>query len=1058
MTEQVVDEKSDDLDIVSIGKLYQGPWEKKYWSSSRGKDRHPYPVGYVAHRTCNGNTYKMAILEGLKGPEFAVTLQISSTDGESCSGQTPDIAWEGFQKKSCVRIKFWRGKRFSCKIDGAELFGFKNPLVARLLRGLKANASPIVEKSLPSSCFGNEQPEGTNEHHTQGTVHYAETCKDPDLQMNLVKTEGKEKRSKKRKEVHVKSVIGTQHKRERPQDLTQTGHENHNNRIPLHLSNSNENKPGLEKMDCNGDNKSHLLSTQDGLQLDSSISSENLEKEKCPAVLEAGNSIGSKDVISNKEGINLFKKQENLDVLISTCKWEPTSSKTTDEKGDPPVQKGSQMMDNVDLYAPDTLDPALDEKGDPPAKKDSQMLDDLDLHAPDTLDSALEVIPEETNCSINEKLNGGQILVSEKCVTESEAKDEMVIGTGIGSDNSYKSDSDSVGHEITNSMMTLLLPRALPLLKTYSRKKKKNLYKMSQEERKGTNQCPKDEPPAKSFEELQLENHQGVEDSTAIAPDSFENHQCEPMESSQARQFQDADRADESTSGVDLPCTHEGHHVCSNSEDTCHVEKTTRKTKSDEDVELVLEKSPQRGGRIMDTYDLGNISPSRKDPKLTDIKISPCHIEVSGTTTAVDAKSASQLSLISTQCEMTKVVDNEVEVKDESCLNKSHYDELQNVFEVVGCYMHPTPISMVMLRRKGNEVLICVLCGYLMEKERTLFVYTASIKGEKKGHPSFIGHTRIISPVSRNASGDQVMQFTPDGKCLVLLNNITSPYCREGGVKCQFSACTPDSFEKNAVKIVQVKLGYVHVVCKLKTSSSVCCILVCEPNYLLVAEETGRMNLWTMNSTWSAATEHGYLATSDCMSDSVVSMKKIPNFPGLVVGHTAFGDFCLWDVTRRILVSKFSAPGTSFLSFLPINTFRCPKSGCKKKQEETQTDDHDNEDLSLVLLVSSVSNQHLNDEKALKDCRCWSLALLAKNKLILLNALDPSTVAGVSAGYGIMCTCEGSLYIWELSSGAKLGYLTHCTGATVSCLVADDSGVFAVAVDGSQLQVYALGT
>ncbi|CAI9277403.1 unnamed protein product [Lactuca saligna] len=35
------------------------------------------------------------------------------------------------------------------------LFGFKNPLVARLLRGLKANASPIVEKSLPSSCFGN---------------------------------------------------------------------------------------------------------------------------------------------------------------------------------------------------------------------------------------------------------------------------------------------------------------------------------------------------------------------------------------------------------------------------------------------------------------------------------------------------------------------------------------------------------------------------------------------------------------------------------------------------------------------------------------------------------------------------------------------------------------------------------------------------------------------------------------------------------------------------------------------------------------------------------------
>ncbi|GKB76329.1 putative FY-rich, FY-rich, WD40/YVTN repeat-like-containing domain protein, partial [Tanacetum coccineum] len=74
-------------------------------------------VGYVAHRNNNGNTYKMAIIEGLKGPEFV----ISSTDGQSCSGQTPDIAWEGFQKRSCVRVKFWRGKRFSCKIDGAEV-------------------------------------------------------------------------------------------------------------------------------------------------------------------------------------------------------------------------------------------------------------------------------------------------------------------------------------------------------------------------------------------------------------------------------------------------------------------------------------------------------------------------------------------------------------------------------------------------------------------------------------------------------------------------------------------------------------------------------------------------------------------------------------------------------------------------------------------------------------------------------------------------------------------------------------------------------------------------
>nr|GEX58147.1 histone-lysine N-methyltransferase [Tanacetum cinerariifolium] len=61
-------------------------------------------------------------------------LQISSTDGQSCSGQTQDIAWEVFQKKSCVRIKFWRGKRFSCKIDGAEvLWNDKKPFTTKEL-------------------------------------------------------------------------------------------------------------------------------------------------------------------------------------------------------------------------------------------------------------------------------------------------------------------------------------------------------------------------------------------------------------------------------------------------------------------------------------------------------------------------------------------------------------------------------------------------------------------------------------------------------------------------------------------------------------------------------------------------------------------------------------------------------------------------------------------------------------------------------------------------------------------------------------------------------------
>ncbi|KAE8661454.1 hypothetical protein F3Y22_tig00113725pilonHSYRG00346 [Hibiscus syriacus] len=105
--------KSDDLEIVSIGSLYKVPWEKKYWSSSRGKDRYPYPVGYQAVRAHNGSTCKTEIHEGTKGPFFVI-----SCAGQSCSGKTPDIAWEKFQKMGCSHLKIWHGKRFSCKIDG----------------------------------------------------------------------------------------------------------------------------------------------------------------------------------------------------------------------------------------------------------------------------------------------------------------------------------------------------------------------------------------------------------------------------------------------------------------------------------------------------------------------------------------------------------------------------------------------------------------------------------------------------------------------------------------------------------------------------------------------------------------------------------------------------------------------------------------------------------------------------------------------------------------------------------------------------------------------------
>uniref|UniRef100_A0A0D3BSQ0 Uncharacterized protein n=1 Tax=Brassica oleracea var. oleracea TaxID=109376 RepID=A0A0D3BSQ0_BRAOL len=80
------DWKSDDLKIFSVGVLYSG-----YWSSSRVKDRFPYPVGYKTVRAHNGSTYYMEIEEGAKGPLF-----LNGAESYSIDSDTSDTSLEPY--------------------------------------------------------------------------------------------------------------------------------------------------------------------------------------------------------------------------------------------------------------------------------------------------------------------------------------------------------------------------------------------------------------------------------------------------------------------------------------------------------------------------------------------------------------------------------------------------------------------------------------------------------------------------------------------------------------------------------------------------------------------------------------------------------------------------------------------------------------------------------------------------------------------------------------------------------------------------------------------------
>ncbi|MCO5565133.1 hypothetical protein L7F22_018804 [Adiantum nelumboides] len=144
---QMEKRKRSGLEITCIGVLYQGPWEKKYWSSSRGKDRYPYPVGYQAVRCINGKSYHMEIQEGARGPSFVV----ASGQGLKWSADTPTIAWHDAMKKTSSFSSRTRGRLLSSDINGSEvepdgeilrlecgneLFGFLDLLVQRLFREL----------------------------------------------------------------------------------------------------------------------------------------------------------------------------------------------------------------------------------------------------------------------------------------------------------------------------------------------------------------------------------------------------------------------------------------------------------------------------------------------------------------------------------------------------------------------------------------------------------------------------------------------------------------------------------------------------------------------------------------------------------------------------------------------------------------------------------------------------------------------------------------------------------------------------------------------------------
>ncbi|CAM0950618.1 unnamed protein product [Alopecurus aequalis] len=1016
------------IEMVCAGVLYRGgaQWERKYWSCSRianvttvcricassillhlselyrlntdnselvcvfsassaglisriyGKDRYPYPVGYHAVRHFSGISYAMEIQEGPRGPMF----QVTSTKGDSATGQTPDIAWKNLHKKTGAKVRDWqREGSFPQKIDGVELFGFKNASVQRLLRQLLVDSTGFgIDMASPNISGAASQSTDKAAIDVSDDYEEQHVCLD--------KTDGTAKRF-----MDPIQEEGTA-KRAHYQDML-TSVDNCNDEL---------------------DKSAHQSSNKGGLGGNAQL-------------------------------------------------WDSSTSRCM-----PPLEK-------VPLDSKYTL-----------------VNDNLGDYAP--------------NSSQEDGLSPSSYLGSEK------------------------SDLDLAEKEVARSMMAFLLPQAIPLLtKTYRRRKIKQKKKEEYEvvARSAAAQNPSADGGqgatlSTSIDEGNMNGSQThvsgkplcamvkdssangeqiakLDDTKAVVADSFEDdgqicgdnttkprgahhHESddacsrEPNEDSKLLQSRRENHAEFSESQVEV-------HKSKDIPDVVYDNKKGQYILSDSLLACLEEEFGMDDSSYPAHCNHGNsdVKPMQAQQQLKDPK------EGINSNSSISTDGSGHRNMRSGHNIFDHHADHVLSnINSANDLLSKHSETTRkgsdHNLELMGCYLHPMPVLSIMLNTKSNSSLhVYVLCGSSESCQRNLYVYNITSKDHHEEPPYFAGYTSLVLPSSDQAStgnstfGRSGIQFTPDGQFLVLLSSIRIPCCRMQSIDCSCSMCKLDQCDDNSLKIVSVNFGYISLLTKLMPYGAVSCFLICEPNYVVAAEDSRNLHIWMMVTGWSTISEEYVISSLGNVGPSIVELRQMPKNSSLIIGHDGAGGFCLWDISKRTLLSTFAAPGNIVFQILPLglcslqeDVVHASVDDIERRLREITVSDMSGKDdkesilllsgkdIAVWIMVSSASvAEYQHDLRAKEHNARWRLALLANKKVFMGNIFDPrATSVDATGNYGFAGTYEGLLYMWELSSGRKLTS-TQCinTGVRVSCVAVDaKSSVVAVADNGCQLLLY----
>ncbi|XP_042391551.1 uncharacterized protein LOC121982506 isoform X1 [Zingiber officinale] len=416
---------------------------------------------------------------------------------------------------------------------------------------------------------------------------------------------------------------------------------------------------------------------------------------------------------------------------------------------------------------------------------------------------------------------------------------------------------------------------------------------------------------------------------------------------------------------------------------------------------------------------------------------------------------------------------------DDSLFRAVRLDEvLDESFELAGCYRQPKPVLFILLRPYEDDLQISVICGIRESDERFVFIYKVPLKDQGEICPYFIGYTSLMLPllpgpaIGNTMYKGSCLQFTPDGQSIVFVSTIRAPLCRTQSMHCSCSMCTSVCCEENAVLIGKVFMGYVLPSATLTTIESLSCIAVYEPNYVIAAELSGTLRVWLMNCNWSKSLEEFVLPSFDYLRPAV-ELKTVPKSDCLLVGHNGIGSFGLWNISKRVLLSRFLNPGNLIFQILPIGMFNFQDeintSSCQNMKLMQEISHHRvaeavatplQDDNAVWILVSADTDsdpQVVNHPKERQPTSnaSWRPALLVRNIVVMGHMVDfRASSVDVSDGYGFIGTHDGVLYKWELSTGKKLSNLLRVQSGSIMCTAVDSkSGVVAVADEKCRLLI-----